>query len=160
MPAIDATKSKLTVGGAVGANEAIITQIVAKDLKFAKFSGYRYLGGITGTNGGSGKTTAGVSDCVYSGTMTEKTGAAGNCYGGIAGINYATLSGCEITKITMEIKGVYTATSTSTAAQKESLASHAGGITGKMKLLQRSHPASLTTIRTAGSVRITACSAA
>lgn len=92
--------------------------------------------------------------------MTEKTGAAGNCYGGIAGINYATLSGCEITKITMEIKGVYTATSTSTAAQKESLASHAGGITGKMKLLQRSHPASLTTIRTAGSVRITACSAA
>ena len=83
------------------------------------------------TNGGSGKTTAGVSDCVYSGTMTEKTGAAGNCYGGIAGINYATLSGCEITKITMEIKGVYTATSTSTAAQKESLASHAGGITGK-----------------------------
>ena len=131
MPVIDATKSKLTVGGAVGANEAIITQIVAKDLKFAKFSGYRYLGGITGTNGGSGKTTAGVSDCVYSGTMTEKTGAAGNCYGGIAGINYATLSGCEITKITMEIKGVYTATSTSTAAQKESLASHAGGITGK-----------------------------
>ena len=131
MPVIDATKSKLTVGGAVGANEAIITQIVAKDLKFAKFSGYRYLGGITGTNGGSGKTTAGVSDCVYSGTMTEKTGAAGNCYGGIAGINYATLSGCKITKITMEIKGVYTATSTSTAAQKESLASHAGGITGK-----------------------------
>lgn len=55
MPVIDATKSKLTVGGAVGANEAIITQIVAKDLKFAKFSGYRYLGGITGTNGGSGK---------------------------------------------------------------------------------------------------------
>ena len=30
----------------------------------------------------------------------------------------------------------------------------------KMKLLQRSHPASLTTIRTVGSVRITACSAA
>lgn len=131
MPTIDATKSKLTVGGAVGANEAIITQVTAKDVKFEKFSGYRYLGGITGTNGGSEKQTAKVSQCVYSGTMVEKTSAAGNCYGGIAGINYATLSGCEITKITMDIKGVYTATSTATAAQKESLASHSGGITGK-----------------------------
>lgn len=131
MPDIDAEKSKLTVGGAVGANEATITQVTAEDLKFENFSGYRYLGGITGTNGSNGKSAARVSQCVYSGTMIEKNSAAGNCYGGIAGINYAALSGCEITKITMDIKGVYTATSTSSAAQKESLASHAGGITGK-----------------------------
>lgn len=92
--------------------------------------------------------------------MTEKTGAAGNCYGGIAGINYATLSGCEITKITMEIKGVYTATSTSTAAQKESLASHAGGITGKNETSATITSCVIDNNPTAGSVRITACSAA
>ena len=132
MPKIDASKSNLTVGGAVGANKGTVTQVkAAGNVNFLNFRGYRYLGGIVGKNGTAKADTATVSACTYSGTITEKTSAAGNCYGGIAGINYATLSGCEITAITMEIKGVYTATSTSTAEQKEKLASHVGGITGK-----------------------------
>ena len=68
--------------------------------------------------------------------MTEKVnaGAAGNCYGGIAGINYDELKNNTVDQITMNIQGVYTATSTSTTAQKEAMASHAGGIVGKNEI--------------------------
>ena len=140
MPQIRSDKSNLTVGGAVGSNAGTISCITAVGLSFENFSGYQYLGGIVGMNGTSvhldqdneeylGKVTS----CSFNGSMKEKAnaGAAGNCYGGIAGINYAELSDNTVTQINMDIQGVYTATSTSTTAQKEAMASHAGGIAGK-----------------------------
>lgn len=133
IPKIRSTRSNLTVGGVVGQNckESSVTNVQvnvsAESVVFNGFSGYRYLGGIVGDNSGN------VTKSGFSGIIKENTGAAGNCYGGIAGINQknATLKDCNIGKITMDIQGVYTATSTSTAAQKEALATHAGGVVGK-----------------------------
>lgn len=133
VPKIRSTRSNLTVGGVVGQNRkrSSVTNMQVKvstdSVVFNGFSGYRYLGGIVGDNSGN------VTQSGFSGIIKENTGAAGNCYGGIAGINQknATLNECNIGKITMEIQGVYTATSTSTAAQKEALATHAGGVVGK-----------------------------
>lgn len=132
IPLIESNQSSLTVGGAVGQNSQTgsIDQVSVKAnnaASFKDFTDYRYLGGIVGDNAGSVKASR------FSGSISEKSGAAGNCYGGIAGINEtkATLENCSVGLIHMTIKGVYTATSTSTAAQKESLASHAGGIVGK-----------------------------
>lgn len=134
MPELSGLGKQLTVGGVVGQNEGTVQNISVK-VNFKEFNSYQYLGGIAGQNGGKGDTpadhTAAVKLCDYSGMITEKGGTAGNCYGGIAGINYADLEDCQIKQITMNIVGVYTATSTSTAEQKERLATHAGGIAGK-----------------------------
>lgn len=134
MPDVESTQTSLAVGGAAGENLGAVTFVTSTNLKFEQFSGYQYLGGIVGINGSKGNATnANVQKSTYSGTMTEKpsTSKAGNCYGGIAGINYATLSDNEVDQITMTIDGIYTATSTSTEEQKEVSATHAGGITGK-----------------------------
>lgn len=134
MPDVESTQTSLAVGGAAGENLGAVTSITSTGLNFDEFSGYQYLGGIVGINGSKGNATnANVQKSTYSGTMTEKssTSKAGNCYGGIAGINYATLSDNEVGQITMTIDGIYTATSTSTEEQKEASATHAGGITGK-----------------------------
>ena len=134
MPELSGSGKQLTVGGVVGQNEGTVQNISVK-VDFKEFNSYQYLGGIAGQNGGNDDTpadhTVSVKHCDYSGTITEKGGTAGNCYGGIAGINYADLEDCQIKQITMNIVGVYTATSTSTAEQKERLATHAGGIAGK-----------------------------
>lgn len=134
MPELSGDGKQLTVGGVVGQNEGTVQNISVK-VDFKEFNSYQYLGGIAGQNGGKGDApadhTVSVKLCDYSGTITEKGGTAGNCYGGIAGINYADLEDCQIKQITMNIVGVYTATSTSTAEQKEQLATHAGGIAGK-----------------------------
>lgn len=143
MPQIKSDKNGLTVGGAVGSNTGVVSGIVASNLCFEKFSGYKYLGGIVGKNGvtvNQNPQNAGaqisVTNCKFTGIMTEKVnaGAAGNCYGGIAGINYDELKNNTVDQITMNIQGVYTATSTSTTAQKEAMASHAGGIVGKNEI--------------------------
>lgn len=143
MPQIKSDKNGLTVGGAVGSNTGVVSGIVASNLCFENFSGYKYLGGIVGTNGvtvNQNPQNAGaqisVTNCKFTGIMTEKVnaGAAGNCYGGIAGINYDELKNNTVDQITMNIQGVYTATSTSTTAQKEAMASHAGGIVGKNEI--------------------------
>ncbi|WP_296116261.1 prepilin-type N-terminal cleavage/methylation domain-containing protein [uncultured Eubacterium sp.] len=140
MPQIKSDKSSLTVGGAVGSNTGTVSGITAVGLSFENFSRYQYLGGIVGMNGTSVRLNqeneeyqSKVTNCSFNGSMKEKNnaGAAGNCYGGIAGINYAELSDNTVTQINMDIQGVYTATSTSTTAQKEAMASHAGGIAGK-----------------------------
>lgn len=143
MPQIKSDKNGLTVGGAVGSNTGVVSGIVASNLCFENFSGYKYLGGIVGKNGvtvNQNPQNAGaqisVTNCKFTGIMTEKVnaGAAGNCYGGIAGINYDELKNNTVDQITMNIQGVYTATSTSTTAQKEAMASHAGGIVGKNEI--------------------------
>ena len=73
----------------------------------------------------NGVSTAGtVRSCVYSGEIRESKGAAGSCYGGIAGWNAGTLEDCSVSGLTLTAAGVYTATSTSTAEQKEALASY------------------------------------
>lgn len=135
MPTINSNSGKsLTVGGAAGQNDGTIQRITTDGIAFEDFTNYQYLGGIAGTNGlndVSGTAKAQITDCTFSGTITEAGGAAGNCYGGIAGINGAILQNCNVGLISMNIKGVYTATSTSTAEQKEAQATHAGGITGK-----------------------------
>lgn len=143
MPQIKSDKNGLTVGGAVGSNTGVVSGIVASNLCFENFSGYKYLGGIVGTNGvtvNQNPQNAGaqisVTNCKFTGIMTEKVnaGAAGNCYGGIAGINYDELKNNTVDQISMNIQGVYTATSTSITAQKEAMASHAGGIVGKNEI--------------------------
>lgn len=130
MPKISSTKGQLTVGGVVGENRKTISKVKA-DITFDSFNNYQYFGGIAGTNGTKENAAAQITSCSYQGTIQETGGNAGNCYGGIAGINWGTLEGDSIDQIILKVEGVYTATSTSTTEQKEKLATHAGGITGK-----------------------------
>ena len=132
VPLLETSKGSLTVGGAVGQNYAggtidDVKVSAENEATFKNFTGYQYLGGVVGENGG---TTA---DCEFTGTIIEKTGTAGNCYGAIAGINdaKAELKDCTVGKIKMQITGVYSAASTSPASEKEKAATHAGGIVGK-----------------------------
>ena len=120
--------STLQVGGAVGINRAGGTVSKVKvTSNFEKFTKYTYLGGVVGQNNASGK----VTECTYSGTIDEGKSAVGNCYGGIAGLNGGLLQGSTVSGLTLTADGVYTATSTSSAAEKERLSSHIGGIAGK-----------------------------
>ncbi len=125
------TPSSLTVGGAVGRNnagggeEGIINVKVKAD--FTGFTKYQYLGGVVGEN----CEDAQVKSSSYTGTIDEGRSAAGNCYGGVAGLNEGVLDGCTVSQLTITATGTYTATATSTAAQKEARSSHIGGIAGK-----------------------------
>ncbi len=143
IPDIVTIQGSLTVGGAVGINEAggKITQVAVSssdsnktmtgglDSKNNKigFTGYKYLGGVVGDNYGEVETSS------FTGTIKEASGMAGNCYGGIAGINEdgAALTSCSIGKIYLDIQGVYSATANSSLSMKENLSTHAGGIVGK-----------------------------
>lgn len=136
MPEINVQQTALVVGGAVGMNQGTVVKVVAEGVNFNDFSGYKYLGGIVGSNGNAtilqnGIDGISVISCAYSGEMTEASSEAGNCYGGIAGINYVLLKDDKVPYIKMIIQGVYSATSSSTAEQKEALSSHVGGIAGK-----------------------------
>ena len=127
-PTYSVSASTLQVGGAVGINRAGGTVSKVKVTSdFEKFTKYTYLGGVVGQNNASGKGTA----CTYSGTIDEGKSAVGNCYGGIAGLNGGLLQGSTVSRLTLTADGVYTATSTSSAAEKERLSSHIGGIAGK-----------------------------
>ena len=132
IPEIITSKGNLTVGGVAGQNykDANIynVKVTAEQAgTFRDFTSYHYLGGITGENSGN------VTGAEFTGTIIEATGTAGNCYGAIAGINEAnaTLKDCMVKKLTMRIRGVYSAASTSSAEEKEKSATHAGGIAGK-----------------------------
>lgn len=127
-PTYSVSASTLQVGGAVGINRAGGTVSKVKVTSdFEKFTKYTYLGGVVGQNNASGK----VTECTYSGTIDEGKSAVGNCYGGIAGLNGGLLQGSTVSGLTLTADGVYTATSTSSAAEKERLSSHIGGIAGK-----------------------------
>ena len=127
-PTYSVSASMLQVGGAVGINRAGGTVSKVKVTSdFEKFTKYTYLGGVVGQNNASGK----VTECTYSGTIDEGKSAVGNCYGGIAGLNGGLLQGSTVSRLTLTADGVYTATSTSSAAEKERLSSHIGGIAGK-----------------------------
>lgn len=133
IPTITTIQGGLTVGGAVGVNEAnakIIGVTVSSDSSnktMNGFTGYKYLGGLVGDNYGQ------VEASSFTGNIKESSGTVGNCYGGIAGINEggASIKDCSIDYISMSIQGVYSATSTNSASQKENLSTHAGGIVGK-----------------------------
>ncbi len=132
MPQIGLSYGSLTVGSAAGRNEegGEISNVDVNGLRFEGFGNYRYLGGIVGEN----QQGAVVRDCTFSnGRIEEAAGSAapGNCYGGIAGDNYGSLDGCRVEDFTCRVTGVYTATSTSSAKEKEALSSHVGGIAGK-----------------------------
>lgn len=136
-PNYNVSASALTVGGAVGLNtEGGTVQTVKVTTDFRNFTDYHYLGGVVGENakaltqGNQTKDTT-VTGCTYTGTIDESKSAVGNCYGGIVGLNRGLLDGNTVSQLTIKAKGVYTATSTSTAAQKEALSSHIGGIAGK-----------------------------
>lgn len=140
MPEINVQQTALVVGGAVGMNQGTVVKVVAEGVNFNDFSGYKYLGGIVGSNGNasvsandSGQKKVQVVGCSYSGTMKEdENGSAeGNCYGGITGVNYSSLKNNTVGLINMDIQGIYTANSSSTVQQKEAQATHAGGIAGK-----------------------------
>ncbi len=138
MPEIQIGTSELTVGGVAGINEragggkdaARIAEMTADGLKFYEFQNYKYLGGIAGENQDGAK----VENCEYNNgeiRQSKSAAAPGNCYGGIAGRNAGLLKECGVGKISVVIKGGYTATSTSTAQEKEDSSSHVGGIAGK-----------------------------
>lgn len=128
MPEIEIRTAKLTVGGIAGVNEQTIADVKAQGISFYDFRNYRYVGGIAGEN----REEAAISGCTYEqGTIQEESSAAGNCYGGIVGINRGAVSDCSVKSVTLSMQGVYTATSTSTAEQKEALATHLGGVAGK-----------------------------
>ena len=127
-PTYSVSASTLQVGGAVGINRAGGTVSKVKVTSdFEKFTKYTYLGGVVGQNNASGK----VTECTYSGTIDEGKSAVGNCYGGIAGLNGGLLQGSTVSGLTLTADGVYTATSTSSAAEKGLLSSHIGRIAGK-----------------------------
>lgn len=134
-PEYDVSAGALQVGGAVGINRPGGTvRSVRVTSDFEGFSRYQYLGGVVGQNcaPSSDGTAAGrVEDCTYSGAITEGKSAAANCYGGIAGVNGGLLSGNTVSALTLTADGVYTATSTSSASDKERLSTHIGGIAGK-----------------------------
>lgn len=134
-PEYDVSAGALQVGGAVGINRPGGTvRSVRVTSNFEGFSRYQYLGGVVGQNcaPSSDGTAAGrVENCTYSGAITEGKSAAANCYGGIAGVNGGLLSGNTVSALTLTADGVYTATSTSEAADKERLSTHIGGIAGK-----------------------------
>lgn len=121
--------------GAVGINRPGGTvRSVRVTSDFEGFSRYQYLGGVVGQNcaPSSDGTAAGkVENCTYSGAITEGKSAAANCYGGIAGVNGGLLSGNTVSALTLTADGVYTATATSSASDKERLSTHIGGIAGK-----------------------------
>ena len=127
-PTYSVSASTLQVGGAVGINRAggTVSQVKVTS-NFEKFTKYTYLGGVVGQNNASGK----VTECTYSGMIDEGKSAVGNCYGGIAGLNGGLLQGNTVSRLTLTADGVYTATSTSSAAERERLSSHIGGIAGK-----------------------------
>ncbi len=140
MPELDLSSGDVSVGGVAGENGEeekgdqeenwLIENITvgSKGIDLTAERNYQYLGGIAGRNQEGAK----VEGCTFSGTITEdKGGTTGACYGGIAGDNKGEITECRVKGITMTIDGVYTATSTSTAAQKEALSSHAGGVAGK-----------------------------
>ncbi len=132
MPQIKLSFGELTIGSAAGRNEegGYISGIEARGLRFEEFCNYRYLGGIAGEN----RQGAVVKDCIFSeGLMKEEADSSipGNCYGGIAGDNQGKLDNCKVENFTCSITGIYTATSTSAAKEKEELSSHVGGIAGK-----------------------------
>ncbi len=139
-PKYDVSGSELTVGGAAGRNSAggTISGVEVRS-DFEQFSRYRYLGGVVGENCAEGTdeetqtalAEALVTNCLYAGKMTESRSAAGNCYGGVAGLNRGRLEGSTVSELELTAVGVYTATSTSTAEQKEEHSSHIGGIAGK-----------------------------
>ena len=134
-PEYDVSATSLQVGGAVGINRPGGTvRSVRVTSDFEGFSRYQYLGGVVGQNcaPSSDGTAAGkVENCTYSGAITEGKSAAANCYGGIAGVNGGLLSGNTVSALTLTADGVYTATATSSAADKERLSTHIGGIAGK-----------------------------
>lgn len=134
-PEYDVSAGALQVGGAVGINRPGGTvRSVRVTSDFEGFSRYQYLGGVVGQNcaPSSDGTAAGrVESCTYSGAITEGKSAAANCYGGIAGVNGGLLSGNTVSALTLTADGVYTATATSDAADKERLSTHIGGIAGK-----------------------------
>lgn len=134
-PEYDVSATSLQVGGAVGINRPGGTvRSVRVTSDFEGFSRYQYLGGVVGQNcaPSSDGTAAGkVENCTYSGAITEGKSAAANCYGGIAGLSGGLLSGNTVSALTLTADGVYTATSTSSAADKERLSTHIGGIAGK-----------------------------
>ena len=134
-PEYDVSASALQVGGAVGINRPGGTvRSVRVTSDFEGFSRYQYLGGVVGQNcaPSSDGTAAGrVENCTYSGAITEGKSAAANCYGGIAGVNGGLLSGNTVSALTLTADGVYTVTATSSAADKERLSTHIGGIAGK-----------------------------
>lgn len=134
-PEYDVSAGALQVGGAVGINRPGGTvRSVRVTSDFKGFSRYQYLGGVVGQNcaPSSDGTAAGkVEDCTYSGAITEGKSAAANCYGGIAGVNGGLLSGNTVSALTLTADGVYTATATSAASDKERLSTHIGGIAGK-----------------------------
>lgn len=137
------------MGGVVGLNEGLITDCTLSGSMGSATQDY--IGGIAGLNVGgrtagtlenctAGKNCAPSSDgtaagkvenCTYSGAITEGKSAAANCYGGIAGVNGGLLSGNTVSALTLTADGVYTATATSSASDKERLSTHIGGIAGK-----------------------------
>lgn len=134
-PEYDVSATSLQVGGAVGINRPGGTvRSVRVTSDFKGFSRYQYLGGVVGQNcaPSSDGTAAGkVENCTYSGAITEGKSAAANCYGGIAGLSGGLLSGNTVSALKLTADGVYTATATSSAADKERLSTHIGGIAGK-----------------------------
>lgn len=135
-PEYDVSAGALQVGGAVGINRPGGTvRSVRVTSDFKGFSRYQYLGGVVGQNcaPSSDGTAAGkVENCTYSGAITEGKSAAANCYGGIAGVNGGLLSGNTVSALTLTADGVYTATATSSASDKEHLSTHIGGILGNV----------------------------
>ena len=139
-PEYDVSANALTIGGAVGRNSAGGTvKNVNVSAEFTKFSKYQYLGGVVGENCAAAAaedenvitTAAQVLACRYTGTISEGKSAVGNCYGGIVGLNRGELKNSSVSALTITAAGAYTATSTSSAEEKERLSSHIGGIAGK-----------------------------
>ena len=127
------------MGGAVGDNTGRVeTTSVTLDVT-NNLNRYQNLGGVAGRNDGA------LVQCTYQGTLgtTSVTGgnitagatSVGNTVGGIAGVNNKTISGCEVSSITLQVRGANHIQTIHTAVQKLDNATHAGGIAGRNNAL-------------------------
>lgn len=123
-------------GAAEAEKQGTIRNVTVDGIRFGDtdsenvFRNIAFLGGIAGRNRAWGE----VLQCSFRGSIIQDAGnaAAGDCYGGISGANSGWLKDCSVRFARIDIKGgVYTATSLSTAAEKEALSTHVGGICGK-----------------------------
>ena len=127
----------VTLGGAVGRTTkdgTVSSTDVRLDLT-QNLDKYTNLGGVAGQNDGT------LDQCTYSGTMggnadtdglvSAGARSTGSTVGGIAGLNNSTITGCEVKYIKLQVSGISNITTTQTADEKLTSASHVGGIAGR-----------------------------
>lgn len=123
-----------SIGILTGMNQGDLINIETEaDVNISCSEKFRSFGGITGSNGDSSNSSARMDGCIFRGSFKEdeNTNMTGNCYGGIAGINYGWISTCTVSEITMDICGIYNSTDMEGKLPEETEITCTAAITGR-----------------------------